>query len=265
MALCLGMPTLIENEDLEESIALCRELGLEFIELNMNLPCYQTESLEDTGYFLELAKKNNIYFTIHLDENLNVCDFNRAVAKAYRETVKQTIGIAREIQAPVLNMHMNHGVHFTLPDRKVQLFERYKDNYMEDIRVFREMCEEVTGDSGIKICIENTNGFRNYEREAIEYLLESEIFGLTWDIGHSHSVENIDEAFIMAHERKLSHFHIHDAVGSKDHMTLGTGEIDLIQRLEIAERHGCRCVVETKTVEALRESVIFISDYLRKN
>ena len=33
-----GMPTLIETETLEECAALCRELELDFIELNMNLP-----------------------------------------------------------------------------------------------------------------------------------------------------------------------------------------------------------------------------------
>lgn len=34
-----------------------------------------------------------------------------------------------------------------------------------------------------------------------------------------------------------------------------TGEIDLPQRLRVAERNSCRCVVETKTAEALKESV----------
>ena len=38
-------------------------------------------------------------------------------------------------------------------------------------------------------------------------------------------------------------------------MTLATGEIDLPQRLRVAERNSCRCVVETKTAEALKESV----------
>ena len=33
-----GMPTLIELNTLEESAALCRELGLKFIELNMSFP-----------------------------------------------------------------------------------------------------------------------------------------------------------------------------------------------------------------------------------
>ena len=33
-----GMPTLIENKTLEDNIALCKRLGLKFIELNMNFP-----------------------------------------------------------------------------------------------------------------------------------------------------------------------------------------------------------------------------------
>lgn len=32
----LGMPTLIEMKSIEACAALCRELGLDFIELNMN-------------------------------------------------------------------------------------------------------------------------------------------------------------------------------------------------------------------------------------
>lgn len=36
-----GMPTLIENEDLEANAKLCKEVGFDFIELNMNFPQYQ--------------------------------------------------------------------------------------------------------------------------------------------------------------------------------------------------------------------------------
>ena len=42
-----GMPTLIENKDLGENIALCKELDLQFVELNMNFPMYQIPQLED--------------------------------------------------------------------------------------------------------------------------------------------------------------------------------------------------------------------------
>lgn len=250
-----GMPTLIETDSPEEALRLCGELGLDFVELNMNLPQYQAAGLENTAYLNALGQKYQAGYTIHLDENLNVCDFNQAVAAAYTETTERAIRAAKAIGAPVLNMHMNHGVYFTLPDRKVLLFERYFEQYMQAWKRFRAVCEQAAEDSGVVICIENTDGYADYEREAMEFLLESRIFGLTWDIGHSHGVGDVDEAFIMAHRDKLRHFHIHDGLGRKNHMTLGTGEINLEQRLRIAEECGCRCVIETKTAKALRESV----------
>lgn len=250
-----GMPTLIENKNLEEAVALCRALGLQFIELNMNFPRYQVPLLEQTAYLKELAQRNAVYFTIHLDENLNVCDFNRLVADAYMETVERTLLAACKINAPLLNMHMNQGVYITLPNKKVRLFAEYRSEYMAAIRRFREMCEKTAGSFGIKICIENTGGYLNFEKEAIAYLLESEMFALTWDIGHSHTCRNVDEAFLMQHQDRLYHFHIHDGQESQNHLTLGTGEIDLAQRIGIAKEHGCRCVIETKTVESLQKSV----------
>lgn len=255
-----GMPTLIENKNLEENITLCKELGLKFIELNMNFPMYQISHLEKTDYLNELAEKNGIYFTIHLDENFNVCDFNPLVAKAYMETVERTLQVARKVGAPLLNMHMNHGIFVTLPDRKVRLYAEYRKEYMEAVHRFCRLCEETVGQFGTKICIENTDGYQDYEKEAIDDLLHSDLFALTWDIGHSHTCGNMDEEFLMKRRDKLYHFHIHDGLGSKNHQTLGTGEIDLRQRIGIARECGCRCVVETKTVDALRKSVTWLKE-----
>lgn len=250
-----GMPTLIEQDNIEEAAELCHELGLDFIELNMNLLQYTVESLGEIERFQRLADRYGIYYTIHLDENMNVCDFNRAVTAAYLDTVRQTIELAKQLQAPVLNIHMNHGVQITLPGRKIPLFEKYNDKYMEDMRQFRELCDFAVKGTNIKISIENTDGFRDYEKKAIQYLLESDAFTLTWDIGHSHASKDIDVPFILAHEDRLRHFHIHDAVGSKNHLTLGTGEIDLASRLHTAAHCGARCVIETKTIEALKQSM----------
>lgn len=86
-----GMPTLIENRNLEENAELCSELGLDFLELNMNMPMYQVDKIGDIHGLMELARRYGIYYTIHLDENLNVCDFNEAVAEAYLDTVRRTI------------------------------------------------------------------------------------------------------------------------------------------------------------------------------
>lgn len=39
----IGMPTLIELPNINETINLCEELGLSFIELNMNMPDFCPE------------------------------------------------------------------------------------------------------------------------------------------------------------------------------------------------------------------------------
>ena len=263
-----GMPTLIENHTLEENIDLCSSLGLNFIELNMNFPEYQVPCLELTDHLIEPAKKAGIYYTIHLDENLNIADFNRLVSEAYLETVRRSIEVAKKLlplrdlygdssQPLTLNMHMHHGIFITLPDRKVQMYDRDFETYMNSFSDFRSRCEEWIGDSEVMIAVENTDGFREYEKKAIEFLLESKKFGLTWDIGHSKAVGEKDVPFIRQHRDKLIHFHIHDGseVPPRNHLALGDGEIDLEERLRLAEERNARCVLETKTIEALKKSV----------
>ena len=267
-----GMPTLIENKTLEDNISLCKRLGLNFIELSMNFPEYQLEQLEHTEKFIQIAEQNEIYYTIHLDENLNIADFNTLVSDAYLETVRRTISVAKKLlclrnkygdssQPLTLNMHMNHGIYITLPDRKVQMYERDFETYMNSYIRFREKCIQWIGGSDIKIAIENTDGFREYEKKAVEYLLEDSSFVLTWDIGHSKATGEKDVPFIMEHSEKLAHFHIHDGSENppKNHLALGDGEINILERLNLAESQNARCVLETKTVTALEKSV----DYLR--
>lgn len=257
-----GMPTLIENRNAEENAKLCSRLGLRFVELNMNLPEFQLNGLNQTDELLSIADRYGIFYTIHLDENLNIADFNPLVTEAYLETVRRTIRTAKKLKAPIINMHMNHGIHITLPDRKVQLYDRNFDEYINAFRKFREICEESIGTGGIRITMENTDGFRAYEQKAIEMLLESPVFALTWDIGHSKAVNEQDEPFLMDHEDALAHFHIHDgtAVPPKNHLALGDGMIDVEQRLALAARHGCRCVLETKTIRALEQSVEWLKN-----
>ena len=271
-----GMPTLVEIHTLEENINLCNNLGLNFIELNMNFPEYQVQCLEQTDYLSELAKKAGIYYTIHLDENLNIADFNSLVSDAYLETVRRSIEVAKnllplrdlngDISQPLsLNMHMHHGIYITLPDRKVQMYDRNFDTYMNSFSLFRSKCEEWIGDSEVMIAVENTDGFREYEKKAIEFLLESPKFGLTWDIGHSKATGEKDVPFIMHHSEKLIHFHIHDGweVPPKNHLALGDGEIDIQGRLRLAKERNARCVIETKTIEALKKSVGWLKEKMR--
>lgn len=269
-----GMPTLIENGSLKENIDLCTELGLDFIELNMNFPEYQTDKLDNYKPFYDAADEAGIYYTIHLDETLNVADFNPLVREAYLETVHRVIDVAksflplaekygRENNPPmIINMHMCHGIFITLPDRKVQMYDRDFEIYKGYFKTFIQNTKEWIGDSNIRINIENTDGFKGYEKKVIDMMLESPYFGLTWDIGHSKAVGETDVEFILERADKLCHMHIHDGSENppKNHQALGSGEIDIKDRLGAAEKSGSRCVLETKTIEALRKSIEWLRD-----
>ena len=120
-----GMPFLMETDTLEECARLCSHLGLDFIELNMNFPQCQLPELQ-ADRLRRIMDQEHLYFTIHLDENLNVCDFNPKVRQAYLETAVETIELAKAIGAPVINMHLAKGIYLTLPGRKEYLFKRMK-------------------------------------------------------------------------------------------------------------------------------------------
>ena len=86
---------------------------------------------------------------------------------------------------------------------------------------------------------------------------------MTWDIGHSKAVHETDVPFITEHQDRLIHFHIHDATEApaKNHLALGDGELDLAARLRLAAQRNARCVLETKTIEALKKSVAWLKEH----
>lgn len=274
-----GMPTLIELNSLKENIELCKKLKLNFIELNMNIPLFSVLGIEDENNF-ELKKiieelnfyqkEFGIYFTIHLDENFNFADSNIYIKNAYLKTLKAVIKNSKKINCPIINMHLNKGIYFTLPTEKVFLFEKYKEEFNNSLEEFIKFCNCENSDSDIFISIENTDGWTDFEKKSIEKILMNKNFSLTFDIGHSQAIGNIDQDFILKNKSKLKHFHIHDGTlpnattkqFGKNHLQLGTGNINLKEKIYLAKETNSRCVIETKTVESLVESVKWITKSL---
>ena len=253
-----GMPAMLEHETLEQSARLCRELGLQFVELNLNLPQYQPGRV-DTEEICRVGEEYGIGYTLHLDENLNLYEFNPFVSRAWQETLLDNIALAKKIGVKLLNMHLNRGVHFTLPEEKVFLFEKYRAEYLDGIHRVCGMCREAVGTSGIRICVENTNGWLPWQLDAVDILLDSGVFGLTLDVGHDHCTGGADLEAIGERAGHLRHLHLHDACRpGRDHLALGTGELDLHARLNLARARNCTVVIETKTARSLRESVAWL-------
>ena len=70
-----GMPQLLELKDIEENIQFCEKIGLNFIELNANLPICQPDRI-NVRYLNRLKMQYGVEFTIHLPEELDLGHFN---------------------------------------------------------------------------------------------------------------------------------------------------------------------------------------------
>ncbi len=254
----LGMPTMVEMESIRQGAELCRELGLDFLELNINFPQFTLEKL-NIEELKAIAAGFGIFYTLHLDDEMSIADFNPYVAEGYCRTVYDAVELAKKLGITKLNMHMSRGAKYTLPDRVIYFFEAYEEEYLNRIRAFRDACTQAIGDSGVMICVENTAGFLPFQKKAVEALLQSPAFGLTFDIGHNYCSGNMDEDWIRENSDRLHHMHVHDACdGKKDHRTLGTGELDIPGYMALAENCNCTVVLETKTFDALRESMAWL-------
>ena len=253
----LGMPAMIEVPQLEDNIRLACELGLDFVEINSNLPIYQARNM-DVKHAQALLEQNNIFLTLHLDEYLHVTDLDPRVAEVYRIKLLEEIERAKQLRIPVLNLHLLNGVHYTLPDKRVYVFDFYVGAFLQGIRDLRAMCEEAVGDSGIVLCIENLDGYCNVVVEAIDMLMESPVFGLTWDVGHDYRAHGQDATWLKRHAKRVCHMHLHDANVRSDHLALGTGEINISEKLRFIEACQGTCLVEVKTPESLRQSIAYL-------
>lgn len=251
----LGMPTLIELNTLEENVKLCKLLGLDFVEINMNLPFFQSDRIM-ASELRRLQKAYDVDFTFHLPEDIDIAHLNDKVRAVNHQIVLETLELMMAVECNKLNMHMNNGIYFKLPQEKIFLYEKFNDAYMENINAFRQQVSHLIKGIHMKVCIENTGIFhKNYLVKAVDHILDSECFALTWDIGHDYSSGHLDAPFMLERLHRIDHFHIHDAIGEKNHLELFTGEIQIQDFLNLIHEKGASAVIETKSKDALERSV----------
>lgn len=258
-----GMPFLMETATVDDAVTLCKDLGLSFVELNLNFPACNLEEL-DLPRLRRVKAETGVGFTIHIEEDCDPFSFNMDVRRAWLTSIRKTLVAAQMLDVPVINMHLPRGVYITLPNRKAVLYEHYWQDYMDGVRTLRDMCDGELQGSGTRVGIENTGGFMPFEQRAIAELLTSPVFGLTLDVGHSHAIGDTDIPFYQAHDSRLIHMHLHDCRQSHPHMVLGDGDIDLTSRLAWAAQRDATVVIEVKTIAALHDSVCRLTRYWPK-
>ncbi|MBQ9071144.1 MAG: sugar phosphate isomerase/epimerase [Clostridia bacterium] len=254
-----GMPNLVECEALLDCALLAKKLSIDFIEINMSFPDYAPGAF-DVNSAKEIAEKYGLFYTIHADEALNPFDFNPRVSECYFEVMRDTLKVAKEIGARVVNLHLQKGIYVTLPGKVILLTDVYREKYLSIVRSFIGMCEKELSGTDIKIAIENvdSNAFTSSQLEALELFLKSECFALTLDTGHECKLKYSDSHIFEKYPEKILHMHLHDCDITGPHIPLGEGEVKINEKLR--ELCGDTCLIEVKTIDGLIKSV----DYLKR-
>ena len=86
--------------------------------------------------------------------------------------------------------------------------------------------------------------------------MSSSAFALTLDTGHELCLSALDAPVFDRYPNKLSHLHLHDAKGKSAHLPLGSGDVDVKNKL--AKLCGETCLIEVKTLAGLSESVEYM-------
>lgn len=252
-----GMPTLLDLDSLEAQVALAGRLGLSFVEINLDLPDYGPEALSATA-LAKLRRETGVGFTLHLPERLDLAAFQTLYRHGCLACAIDALRWAGDAGIGLVNLHLHPGVYFTLPERRAWLYERHREAFLRHLtESFSVLLSEARA-RGIAVCVENCGQWgQGFLREAVEALLALPGGGvrLTWDVGHDAAHGGSETAFFLAHEAQIGHLHLHDCVGSSNHLPLFTGVVDIAGHVARARRLGVRAVIETKTVIALEESV----------
>lgn len=249
-----GMPQLLDIQEIESNIQLCEKLGLNFIELNTNLPDCQPDRI-NVRYLNLLKKQYGVEFTIDLPENIDLGHFNRREREAYLKIVEESIGIADRLGVKILNLQMNPGVHFTIPNDEIELYEAYKKEYLANIKACKEAIDLFLGGTDVMLSIQNTGILnRPHIQEAVEILLESHRFCLTWDLNNDYCHSCIDHSFILKHIDRVKYVHLYDTVLADQNLSLLNEEV-INEVFHLVRANKPTILIEVRTQEALIQSV----------
>jgi sugar phosphate isomerase/epimerase len=238
------MPTLLELETPDEHVELCVHLGLSFVEWNMDVPGFRPEQLPAER--LRQWAKKEIFFTLHLPEEVNLATPHHAVLRGYLEECKEVIRWAGEAGIRLVNLHLHPGVAMTLPDRKKWVHAKDEEGFA---RLFVSSVRQLLAlgrESGVTVCFENIGNFHlPFVLKSLDCLYRSgmEGWGLTWDTGHDAKCGFREEPVFRRFAGRVAHLHLHDFDGKTDHLPLWSGQVPLEDRLAFVHCRELTAVV----------------------
>ena len=183
------MPILVEFHSLAENIELCHELNLDFIELNLDIPYCFPENMDS-----KLLKENN--FTLHLSEKVDVGELNNSLREFYLNEIEKIISFGTKYNIFKYNLHLDPGIHYSLPDNKVFIYQEYLNDYLKAYKSSCDILSNIANKYNATILFENVK-METYTLKAIEIISNYDNLFFTLDLGHNIRYGNIPKEMFL--------------------------------------------------------------------
>ena len=218
----LGMPQLYEYSGIEDNLILARELGLDFVELNLNFASCRREM--EAGGLEALFRRYGLEATLHFYDEGDLATYDE-VADAYLSLLRKYAALGKGY-VKVINIHLISGPVVTISGVKNYIYEKEFDEYSERLLKNLKKAEEICRKNGIEMVLENTDYLAKFVKKTYE-LLKEQGFKLNYDVGH----DRVDGDFLLNEvipelNLEFSELHVHDSLGKKCHLSIGEGDCD---------------------------------------
>ncbi len=205
------------REVVEQLNFFARE-GFDFAELAIEAPEATPELLRrKKEELMDVIESHSLELVAHLPWYFEIAHPYARVRDAYLQEVGSALDVAATLDAKLACMHLHRLPRF-FRDRALELH----------IQALRRALERAE-DTGIKLCIENSD-LRTLPAEHIAAILEElPELGLVLDVGHAHIGLTLDEVlgFVRPFRKRIEHMHIHDNNLNEDlHLPVGAGSIE---------------------------------------
>ena len=147
----IGMPILYEYDSLEENFILAKELGLDFVELNLNFAYCRKEM--EKGNVEELLKKYNLEATLHFYDEGDLASYDEVV-DAYLLLLDKYAKLGKNYIKNV-NIHNCEGPVVTIAGIKNYIYDKDYDSYQEKMSRNLKKTKRILNQYGINMTLEN--------------------------------------------------------------------------------------------------------------
>ncbi len=244
----VGMPILFEYNSLIENADFAKQLGFDFIELNLNFD-YCRENLLNKEV-IKYLKMSNLTFTMHFFDEFDAASYDEVV-DAYIVILEKYLELSKELNIKLVNIHLNEGPIVTISGVKNYLYEKEYASYINRLITNLNKIKTLLNKYNTKLVLENVTIPKFISDTYIE--LSKHDFYFNYDIGHDYTDNNKLKELFELFNLTFKEFHFHDSSNNKCHLSLGEGDMDLgYYKSLISDQY---VVLEVKSSEDLIKSI----------